>query len=67
VWNLRTDPPPPSANPPAAGRGGFGGRGGVQAPLVSPGRYRATLSKMVGETATPIGPAQTFSVVQIQQ
>ncbi len=73
IWNLRTDPAPPAANAPA-GRGaapgaggGRGGRGGAQAPLVTPGRYRATLGRMVGETVTPIGPTQTFSVVPIDQ
>jgi hypothetical protein len=73
AWNLRTDPPPPAANAQAGrgggpgGGGGFGGRGANQPPLVPPGRYRATLGKMVGETVTPVGAAQTFSVVQIEQ
>jgi photosystem II stability/assembly factor-like uncharacterized protein len=76
VWNLRGDPPPPGSSAPPAGRGGtsgqatgqFGGRGGPpQAPLVTAGRYRATLGKMVGDTVTPVGPSQVFAVVQIQQ
>jgi hypothetical protein len=55
----------------AAGRGGvggfaFGGRG-QQPPLVQPGRYRATLGRMVGETITPIGAPQTFNVVRLDQ
>ena len=75
AWNLRGEPPPPGANAPA-GRGGaggqgggqFGGRGGPpQGPLMTPGRYRATLGKLVGDTVTPVGPPQTFAVVQIQQ
>ena len=76
AWNLRTDPPPPGTTPQAGaggaggGRqgGGFGGRGGPpQGPLVAPGRYRATLGRMVGEAVTPVGAPQTFSVVQIPQ
>ena len=72
TWNLRGEPPVPGSAP-AAGRGGgvfggFGGRGGPpQGPLVTPGRYRATLGKLSGETVTPIGPPQTFAVVQIPQ
>ena len=78
AWNLRTDPPaaPAPGTPEAAaagrggqgGRGGFGGgRGGNQPPLVQPGRYRATLGRMVGDIVTPIGSAQGFGVVQIPQ
>jgi photosystem II stability/assembly factor-like uncharacterized protein len=45
-----------------------GGRGGNnQGPLVTPGRYKATLGKLVGETVTPIGAPQSFTVVQIEQ
>jgi photosystem II stability/assembly factor-like uncharacterized protein len=66
AWNLRVDPP--AAAPDAAGRGGgrggFGGGRGNQPPLVAPGRYRATLGRMVGDIVTPIGPSQTFGVVQ---
>ena len=71
AWNLRADPPAPAANAPQPGaRGGFGGggRGGPpQGPLVAPGRYRATLGKQVGDTVTPLGPSQSFTVVQILQ
>ncbi len=70
AWNLRGDLPAPPATAPQGGRGGgrFGGRGGPpQGPLVAPGRYRATLGKQAGDTVTPIGPAQSFSVVQIPQ
>ena len=79
AWNLRMDPPAPPApgSPEAAaaagrggqaGRGGFGGgRGGNQGALVQPGRYRATLGRMVGDIVTPIGAPQSFGVVQIPQ
>ena len=33
----------------AGGRGGFGGGRGNQGPLVQPGRYRATLGRLVGD------------------
>ena len=71
AWNLRGDPPAAApatgrggrggagaagaAGP--AGAGGFGGRGVQQGPLATPGRYRATLGRLVGETVTPIGAA----------
>jgi hypothetical protein len=72
AWNLRADPPAsaPDAQAPGAraGGAGFGGRGGgPQAPIVEPGRYRATLGKLVGDKLIPIGPQQTFAVVQIHQ
>jgi photosystem II stability/assembly factor-like uncharacterized protein len=68
VWNLRTEPPAGAAPAAAgAGRGGRGGGRGNLPPLVSPGRYRATLGKMTGDIVTPIGPAQTFAVTQLQQ
>jgi hypothetical protein len=44
---------------------GFGGRGGPQAPLVAPGRYRATLGRQSGDTVTPLGSAQSFQVVAL--
>ena len=43
AWNLRGDPGAAAARP--AHRADFGGRGGNQAPLVAPGRYRATLAR----------------------
>ena len=65
AWNLRGEP---SATAPQTGRGGFGGRGGPpQGPLVTQGRYRATLGKLVGDTVTPIGTPQSFSVVPLNQ
>jgi hypothetical protein len=60
AWNLRTDPVAGSA---PAGRGGPAGRGANQPPLVPPGRYRATLATIAGDSVTPIGPPQTFSVI----
>jgi len=70
AWNLRTDPPAAPAGGAGrgapAGRGGFAGFGGRgnQPPLVEPGRYRATLGRLVGDIVTPIGQPQTFTVVQ---
>ena len=73
AWNLRTDPP--AGGTQASGRGGGGGgagfgggRGGAaQGTLVTPGTYRATLGRKTGDNVTPIGPAQTFRVVQVPQ
>ncbi len=62
AWNLRTEPPAAGA-----GRGGVGGRGGNQGTLVGPGRYRATLGKMVGDVVTPVGQPQPFYVTQVSQ
>jgi photosystem II stability/assembly factor-like uncharacterized protein len=82
TWNLQADPPPaPPADPaaPQGGRGGGagaagggqgggrGGRGGGGGTAVEPGRFRATLAKVVGDTVTPIGPAQTFQVVPLPE
>jgi hypothetical protein len=71
AWNLRGDPPaqpPQAAGEPGARGGGFGGRGGgPQGPVVEPGRYRATLGRMTGDTITPIGPSRIFAVVRIPQ
>jgi hypothetical protein len=63
AWNLRGDPPAPAAGGQGGGQG-FGGFGRPQAPLAVAGRYRATLGKLVGDKVTPVGPAQTFLVVQ---
>jgi len=43
----------------------FGRGRGQGAPPVPPGRYRATLGKVSGETVTPIGDPQSFSVVPL--
>jgi photosystem II stability/assembly factor-like uncharacterized protein len=58
TWNLRGES--------AAAEGRGGGRGGPPpAPLVAPGRYRATLGQQAGDTVTAIGNAQTFQVVPL--
>jgi hypothetical protein len=62
AWNLRTDAPPRS--PAQQGFGGFG-RGGALGTPVEPGRYRAQLAKVSGETTTPIGQVRTFNVVEL--
>jgi hypothetical protein len=83
AWNLRPDPaappPAPAAGSPGAAdgqRGGLagpvpggftGGQRGGAAAMVPAGRYTATLGKMVGDKVTPVGPAQVFRVVTIQQ
>ncbi len=46
--------------------GGFGGRG-AQAQRVPMGVYKATISKLVGTTSTPIGPSQSFAVLSLLQ
>jgi hypothetical protein len=51
------DDPPPT----------FGGRGGPEAPLAAPGRYRATLGKLTADVVTPIGEPQTFLVVPLRR
>ena len=44
----------------------FGGRGGPpQGPAVAPGRYRATIGRLVGDVVTPIGESQTFQVLPL--
>lgn len=77
LWNLRADPPAGGGQT-GAGRGGgapgaevpaqFAGRGGGAAvgAIVAPGTYHATIGKQVGEAVTPIGPMQTFRVLEIE-
>lgn len=43
----------------------FGRGGGAGGQLVEPGSYRAQLGKKVGTTVTPIGPVQTFRVLEV--
>jgi photosystem II stability/assembly factor-like uncharacterized protein len=78
AWNLRGEPP---AQTPAGrgGAGGAaidpeaaaqlaqagGGRGGGQGAPVPPGRYRATLARVSGDTVTPLGQMQMFNVVPL--
>jgi hypothetical protein len=65
-WNLRGEPPAPPVG--GRGQGAGGGRGGPpQGALVTPGTYRATLGRRVGEAVTTIGAPQTFRVVQLAQ
>jgi photosystem II stability/assembly factor-like uncharacterized protein len=63
AWNLRGVPvalPAPGGGP----GGGGGGGGGNQAngSFVSPGTYRASLSRRVGGVTTTLGEAQTITV-----
>jgi len=76
AWNLRGEvPATPAADGRGGGRGGggggqgaFGGRGGApQGPLVTPGTYRATLARQVGDEVTLVGSSQVFRVVLIPQ
>jgi uncharacterized membrane protein YgcG len=46
--------------------GGRGGRGGG-GPLADPGRYRAVIGKLAGDTFTPLGPSQTFQVMPLPE
>jgi photosystem II stability/assembly factor-like uncharacterized protein len=69
VWNLRIDVPDGApatpgntSQPPAAGA-----RGGAQNTMAAPGRYRATLGSLVGDTVTAFGPSESFAVVQVEQ
>jgi len=75
TWNLRENAPPPGQG--GGGRGGFGGgRGQRQGPMVSTGRYHATLGiKTVtsGEEDEPdvesveaIGSPQAFRLIPIR-
>jgi hypothetical protein len=49
--------------------GGRGGRGGgiPVGPIVVPGRYTATLGKLVGETVTPYGTGVSFMVKALER
>ena len=48
---------------PGGGRGGFGAGGAV----VTPGRYTATLAKVVGDTVTPYGAGVSFTVKTLER
>ena len=77
TWNLRGELPNEEGRGGRGGGGGGGaeeqpagagsGRGAAQAPLVAPGRYRATLGTLSGDTVTPIGQPQTFLVVPLSR
>jgi photosystem II stability/assembly factor-like uncharacterized protein len=67
LWNMRTDPPAPGAAAPGRGAGPGGGRGGgPSGNLVPSGTYHAQLGKQVGDVVTPIGPMQTFRVLDVE-
>jgi hypothetical protein len=52
----------------AGGGAPGGGRGGTPlGPVVTPGRYTATLAKLVGETVTPYGAGVSFTVKAIER
>lgn len=59
-------PPAPAGPAGFAAFGGFGGRG-AQAQRVPMGTYKATISKLVGTTSTPLGPSQSFAVLPLLQ
>jgi len=79
AWDLRGEPPAPAGGGGRGGRAGaggdappeaaqtFGGRGRQGGPPAAPGRYRATLGKMAGETVTSIGQPQSFLVVPLEK
>ena len=79
VWNLRGTVAAPAAAAAGAAQGQRGAAAAARrarlaaaaaaggAPLVSAGRYTATLGKLVGDKVTAIGPAQSFRVVTIPQ
>lgn len=53
-----------NGGPPPAGRGGFRGRGGPpQGPLVKPGKYKVTLTRITDGVATPLAEPQEFEVI----
>ncbi len=64
AWNLRAEAAQ-NAGAQGGGRGAGGGRGGQQPPPVPPGRYRATIGTLTGETVKPIGSSQLFNVVPL--
>ena len=80
TWNLRGEAPAGGGRGGRGGGEGRGGaeagggddpqptvagRGGPQAPLVAPGRYRAALGRLSGDTLTTIGQPQSFLVVPL--
>jgi photosystem II stability/assembly factor-like uncharacterized protein len=75
AWDLRGEAPNTSSGE-RGGRGaagadaqegqGFGGRSRQSGPPATPGRYRATIGKLIGDKLTPIGQLQSFLVVPLQ-
>ena len=70
LWNLRTDPTAgagPGRGAGAPGAPQFAGRGGGPGgALVTAGTYYAQLGKQVGDVVTPVGPMQTFRVLDVE-
>jgi hypothetical protein len=70
AWDLRGDAPAAAGGGRAGGAGDpeaaqFTGRGRQGGPAATPGRYRATIGKVTGDTFTAIGQAQSFSVLPL--
>ena len=74
AWDLRGEPPAApqgargargAADAPPEGAQAFGGRGRQSGPPAAPGRYKATIGKLSGDTVTPIGQPQSFLVVPL--
>jgi hypothetical protein len=76
AWDLRGEAPPAQGGRGGRGTGGEGGadqepaaqflgRGRQGGPLVAPGRYRASIGKLSGESFTAIGEPVSFSVVPL--
>lgn len=76
AWDLRGEPPAQQSGRGGRGTGAdaaqeapqaVGGRGRQSGPPVANGRYRATIGRLVGDTVTPIGQPQSFSVVPVSR
>jgi photosystem II stability/assembly factor-like uncharacterized protein len=71
IWTFNVDPTAVPSDPAGAaaggGRGGGRGGGGGGGAQAEPGRFRAQLGKLVGETLTPLGPVQSFQVVPLPE
>ncbi len=75
AWDLRGEPPAAQggargargagADVPPEGAAAFGGRGRQSGPPAAPGRYKATIGKLSGDTVTAIGQPQSFLVVNL--
>ena len=69
AWDLRGDAPAAQGGGRAGGAADeaaqFGGRGRQGGPTATPGRYRATIGKLTGDTFAAIGTAQSFSVMAL--
>jgi hypothetical protein len=73
AWDLRGEAPATQGGARGARGGaetppegaGFGGRGRQNGPPATPGRYKATIGKLVGDIVTPDGQPQSFLVVPL--